>query len=135
MSTIARPHQQSVAFELLSRLMAGMDPVSTDNFIDDLLTLAANLNHVRCGFVDDSSLRLDLGDGIFCEAAIPRAKTKLRMVCARLASRCANWSNRLVSPYGDIVDFNAPGHQQGFKVSFENTSDAQWFLVEAHTAR
>ena len=64
------------------------------------------------------------------EAKLPRARTKLRMLCARLAVRCSDWANRDVSPYGDAVEFEFPPIRQLRKVSFKNTGDSQEFVIE-----
>jgi hypothetical protein len=131
MSTITGQLADSTAPALLGRLAQGVDAETLDGFIESLFTLAVKLNKLTCGLVDDSSLRLESGNVILHEMTLPRAKTKLRMLCARLAVRCTVWSNRQVSPYGDIVDFELPGHRQTFRVSFENTPEAQKLAIEA----
>jgi hypothetical protein len=134
MNNISGQVTDSEASELLRRLATGVDTEILDGFIEDLLTLAVKLTKIKCGLADVSSLRLESENVILHEMTLPRAKTKLRMLCARLAVRCAAWSGRQVSPYGDAVDFEVPGHGRAFKVRFENTAEFQRFAIEAQAA-
>jgi hypothetical protein len=65
------------------------------------------------------------------EVKLPRAKSVLRLINARLAVRASNWAKKQVSPYGDHVEFAVPRSELLCKLDFENTPDVQRFEIKA----
>lgn len=115
--------------DVLGILGEGLDTQQLDGFLDQMFELAATWRTITCTVVDDQTIRVQSGDVAVQEAEVPRARTKLRMACARLAVRCGEWAGRQVSPYGDTVDLEHPRTMRSCKVRFENTSGSQFFLI------
>src|SRR5207237_1265558 len=91
---------------------------------------ATTWHTIACTVIDDHTIRVHSEDLVVQEAEVSRAKTKLRMACARLAVRCSEWAGRQVSPYGDTVEVEHPGTKRLCKVRFENTIGLQVFQIE-----
>ncbi len=112
-------------------LADGMDTQKADAFIDILFDHAGKYGSVTLtlsgGLILKSPLVISL------PADIPRAKTKMRMICARLAVRCAEWSNRPVSPYGGSIEIVFPPTKVRFRVQFENTTASQQISIEVQS--
>src|SRR5437879_6094759 len=106
--------------EAIQCLVNGLNTQGIDDFLDRLFSLAGKLGNVTCSLLGDRIIRLQSHDVVLQAVEAPRAKSKLRMVCARLAVRCGEWCNRKVSPYGDTVEFELPRSKQFCKVEFEN---------------
>lgn len=125
---------KSLEVEALRCLAGGIDTQKADAFLDLLLELAAASGSVTCTLANERVLRLQVRDTSLQELEIPLAKTKLRMLCARLAMRCGEWGRRKISPYGDTVEIQLPSAEQFLKVCFENSTDAQAITVESMPA-
>jgi hypothetical protein len=111
-------------------LADGMDAQKADSIVDMLFDHADKNGRVTLSLEGDSCLQSQWPGVILQRADIPRAKTKLRMICARLSVRCAEWSKRPVSPYGDSIEVVFPPTEALFKVRFENTTAAQAIAIE-----
>ncbi len=109
-------------------LAGGLDTEKMDEFLDHIFSLAARLGGVECTLVNESTLRIQSGDALVHERTLPRATTKLRTICARLAVRCGAWSNREMSPYGDVVELRDATRPH--TIRFKNTNDAVMFAVD-----
>ena len=57
-------------------------------FIDRLLLLASEFGHVRATLAAEGTLRFEASGHAPCDVPLERAKSKLRMLCARLAVLC-----------------------------------------------
>jgi hypothetical protein len=131
MSTATAELRESLEKQFSRCIAGGIDPPRLDAFLDDLFDLAGVLGTITCEFSGASAIRLRSGDVPLYEANLLRAKTRVRMLCARLAIRCSEWSSREVSHYGDIVEVEVPRIKQRYDVRFENTTKSQEFTIEA----
>jgi hypothetical protein len=122
---------KSLKAEALRCLAGGINTQKADAFLDLLLELAAASGSVTCTLANERVLRLEVRDTALLEVEIPLAKTKVRMLCARLAVRCGEWGGRKISPYGDLVEIQVPSTERFFKVCFENSTHAQAITVES----
>src|SRR5437870_1849521 len=122
MNAITAEHQSKLASEVQRNLAGGVTPERVDSFLDTILGLAVELGRVTCTIVNEDTLQVKAGDTPLFETPISRAKTKLRMVCARLAVRGQAWAGHEVSPYGDVLELEEPRSKQLCKISFENTT-------------
>ena len=121
---------KSLKAEMLRCLAGGIDTPKADGFLDQLFEVAEALGSVTCMLAGDRVLRVQSRDLVLQDVEIPLAKTKLRMLCARLAVRCGEWANRKLAPYGDLVEFRLPVTNQLFKVHYENTTSKQAFAID-----
>lgn len=119
-----------VPTEVMRCLSEGLDTPRMDDFLDQMFDLASQRGHAAISLLAGDLLRLESKNLILLDLEVPRAKTKLRMLCARLAVRCAAWANREFSPYGDTLEFEHPIIKRTCKVSFENTTGTQKFSIE-----
>jgi hypothetical protein len=69
-------------------------------FVDQLLNLVSEVGEISCALADDHTLRLQVPDQPICDVILGRAKTKLRMACARLGVLCHESGDTEVSLYG-----------------------------------
>jgi len=69
-------------------------------FVDELLLLTAEVGEIKCAFAGDRALRFETPQQPGCEVELERAKSKLRMCCARLAVLCNESGGQDVSIYG-----------------------------------
>src|SRR5437879_237606 len=104
MGTLSRAQKTGLALKL-QRLGKRVDIKLVDGVFDEILKQIPSLKTVSCTLVGDSSLCLHAGGKSVASVKVDRAKSVLRMMCARLSVRCAEWANREVSPYGDHVEF------------------------------
>jgi hypothetical protein len=111
-------------------LADGFDTRKADAFLDRIFDQAAKFGRITITINGDSVLRLDSPGYTSMQADMSRVKTKVRMLCARLAVRCREWSNRPIAPYGDTVEIVFPPTKQRFKVRFENTTAVQEIAIE-----
>lgn len=107
-------------------------------FIDELLSLVKEAGGLRCYLATDRRLRFEL-DGQASEVELESARSKLRMLCARLSVLCTGTNGSAVSSYGGegtITSLQIPS--PGWKLRFSNTPGEQEFtltLLDAnHTA-
>ncbi len=80
-------------------------------FMDELLTLAAQVGEIRCSLAGGRALRFQTSEQPAWEVELGRAKSKLRMLCARLGVLCNESDGPKVSLYGGegIIKRMAPG--------------------------
>src|SRR5438445_2733070 len=108
MSTSSQTNKKSFASKL-RRLSKRVDTKVVDDILDEILHQIAELKSVSCALAEEGSgLCLRSQDGSVAEVALPRAKTVLRLLCARLAVRSAEWAGREVSLYGDDGELQLP---------------------------
>lgn len=82
---------------LVRDLLAGRK-IDVVRFVDELLLLADTLGEVRCSPADDDRLRFAIPGAAPFDVPLDRARSKLRMLCARLAVLCEGGSE--TTPYG-----------------------------------
>jgi hypothetical protein len=126
---IASAVQTSPLESKLRFLGERVDTRLVDDVFDEILNQLGTLKSVSCTLSGDSSLLLRSHEKNLTKVALPRAKTILRLMCARLAVRAAEWAQKEVSPYGDSVTCEVPLLNRRCTVGFENTPAAQWFEI------
>jgi hypothetical protein len=126
MGTLSRAQKTVLALKL-QRLGKRVDIKVVDGVFDEILKHIPTLKSVSCTLVGDSSLCLRAGGKPVASVKVGRARSVLRMMCARLSVRCSEWANREVSPHGDHVEFDLAVNELPCKVDFENTPDVQRF--------
>lgn len=85
--------------KLVQTYLADNHKVDGVGFVEEILLLTLEVGEVKCALTSDRMLRFQLPNQPTWEVMVERAKSKLRLVCARLAVLC-NESHREVSPYG-----------------------------------
>ena len=134
MLVFAENLKSSFASEATRCLANGLDTSKMDDFLDQLFHLADEMGSVSISFLEDNRiLRLESKNLIFQDMIVSRPKTKLRMLCARLAVRCGEWAKREVSPYGESLDLEVPFAKGFFNVRFENTTAMQSITIVTHS--
>jgi hypothetical protein len=120
----------------LQRLGKRVDIKAVDGLFDEILNAvgAATLKSASCTLDEDSSLCLEADEEQVATVKVDRAKSALRMICARLSVRCSEWANREVSPYGDTVEFQLPKSKRRAEVAFQNTPEVQRFEIKESVA-
>src|SRR5690242_13771966 len=101
MSVFAEDLAKTSAADMIRCLADGVDIDRIDRFLDLLFVLAAKTGSVTCAVVGQDAVRIQCHDATSGEFEMPRAMSKIRMVCARLALRCTEWCNRQINAYGD----------------------------------
>jgi hypothetical protein len=107
-------------------------------FIDELLLVAAEVGEIQCSLAGDRELRFQTPDRPAWDVTLDRAKTKLRMLCARLGVLCNESGGPEVSLYGGegVIRKAAPGRESErpsqWAVRFMNTPDRQGLIIQAH---
>ena len=104
-------------------------------FIDELLAVAAEVGEIRCTLAGDRSLRFETEGHPAWEVSLGRAKTKLRMLCARLGVLCTESGSLQGTLYGG--EGFIPGtpntlgimHPNQWKVRFMNTTSEQSLAI------
>jgi hypothetical protein len=86
--------------ELVETHLSDNHKVEGVQFIDQLLALTSEVAEIKCTLADGRMLRFQTQDRLICEVPLDRAKTKLRMLCARLGVLCNETGNQDVSLYG-----------------------------------
>jgi hypothetical protein len=130
MNAIALAPYEAQAAKALQTLAHRVDTPAIDDFIMQLFKMASDLEQiVSCEFTD-KRIRITANQRILHELELPRAKSILRMVCARLAVRCAEWTNQTVSPFSDQVSVEIPSEKRPYLVAFENTPVQQMMVIE-----
>jgi hypothetical protein len=120
--------------DLVQAKLAGrkIDPVV---FIDELLVIAKEVGEIRCYLATEQSLRFEL-DGQACDVALDAARTKLRMVCARLSVLCNTGEDSAVSPYGgEGIIRSSATPTDPWRVRFKNTPGEQEFSIAFVTSQ
>ncbi|MBI1915355.1 MAG: hypothetical protein HYS12_11540 [Planctomycetes bacterium] len=85
--------------DLVQDKLAGRK-IDIEGFADELLLLAREAGEVQGTLATDRVLRLEVDGQHSCEVEVDRAKTKLRMLCARLGVLCNQSGLGNVSLYG-----------------------------------
>lgn len=74
--------------------------VDVVEFVDELLTATRDAGEIRCTLARDGVLRIEVGTQESAEVELDGAKTKLRMLCARLGVLCKESGELAGSLYG-----------------------------------
>src|SRR5262245_33566656 len=123
--------QKEVLASKLQRLSERVNTEVVDDILDEILRQLGDLKSVSCTLADDDSrLCLQAQDDLVAKVELPHARRILRLMCARLAVRSADWASREVSPHGDHVEFELPTNKLLCKVDFQNTPDVQRFEIK-----
>jgi hypothetical protein len=95
---------------LVKRTLADNHNVDGVEFVDQLLLVAAEVGEIKCTIADEGGLRFQTPDQVAWTVTVDRARSKLRMVCARLAALCLEGGTRDVSIYGGegLITKHAP---------------------------
>jgi hypothetical protein len=100
--------------------------------VDQLFRIAAEAGPIACTQVCNRALRFEVGDQPAFEVQLVLAKSRLRGMCARLATVASQQGGGDVSPYGGeaVFDF-APesGPARRWELRFQNTTDRQEFSL------
>jgi hypothetical protein len=135
MNAVTEGVKKSKAEQALRCLAEGLDTPKMDEFLDQLLALVHEFGQVSFYLTgDDRILVLYSKDLLLAQLETSRPKTKIRILCARLAVRCGEWSGREVFPYGDTLEVDHPDTKQIFKIQFENTPAAQTVTIDIVSA-
>lgn len=137
--------------ELTEATLADNHRTDGVRFVDELLVMASQVGKISCTFLGERSLRFQVQDQPSWELQLDRAKSKLRMLCARLGVLCNETGSSDVSIYGgkglirkemaDRVN-NTPAANRSplrpsqqrpdlvtWEVVFQNTPSAQEFTI------
>jgi len=68
-------------------------------FVEELLLLVSQVGQVRCSLPSDGKLRFEASDRVV-DVELGRAKTKLRMLCARLSVLLNEAGQETMAVYG-----------------------------------
>jgi hypothetical protein len=131
MKTATDPQKQSLEAEWLRCLGQGTDTRRLDDAIAQLFHLAGEWGTISCSFAGGNMVRLESAERLIHELEVPRAKTKMRMLCARLGVQCGQWAGQTVSLYGDEIAFQNPDTQRPYKVIFQNSPARQHITIES----
>jgi hypothetical protein len=104
-------------------------------FVDKLLILIVEIGYLNCTLgpkEKGAGLVFKTMGGDPFTIDIPRARTMLRVICARLSVIAAEQLKRSVSVYGDKVEFRYPIGENLFQfhLRFENTPSHQEFDIQ-----
>lgn len=72
-------------------------------FIDQLLLVASEVGEIKCTLAGQRELRFQLSDQPPWEVELDRAKSKLRMLCARLAKLCQDSGGEFIVYGGEAI--------------------------------
>jgi hypothetical protein len=87
--------------ELVKSNLSDDHEIDGTRFIDQLLCVADEVGELKCSLLGKDKLRFELPERSEFNVATTRAKSKLRMLCARLAVLCKEGSGgQEVSIYG-----------------------------------
>lgn len=121
------PSSEQVTLQILSD---GLDAQSSDLFLDHLLEIAEAHGYVTCTLSGATTLQIKSNDNVLEATEMPRAKSTLRMLCARLSVRFGENANRKSSAYGDAFEIVSPRTQRPCRISFQNTTTNQEIVIE-----
>jgi hypothetical protein len=135
MNAVTEGIKKSLAEQAMGGLAGGLDTPKMDEFLDQLFALASEFGQVSFSLTDSGAvLALYSKKLLLAQSEAPRPKTKIRILCARLAVRCGEWSGRNVFPYGETLELDHPGTKQFYKIRFENTTAMQEITIETISA-
>jgi hypothetical protein len=113
--------------------------VGVVGFIDQLLPVASEVGEIKCTLANDRALRFQVPGQPPWDVELGRAKSKLRMLCARLSVLCNESGDQEVSLYGgegvireglvSPTNPNAVAIEQRVTVRFKNTPSVQEFTI------
>lgn len=106
--------------ELVSLSLSGNHDVDGVRFIEELLLVAADVGEVKCSLAGDGRLCFQTPGQPACEVTLDRAKSKLRMLCARLSVLCNESDGPTVSLYGGEGIITREG--AGFRAAAPDTA-------------
>jgi hypothetical protein len=127
--------------ELVNSRLRDNHDVDGVGFMDELLQLAWELAEIRCQLADEDHLRFEFQDRTAWECQLGRAKSKLRLLCARLAVLCNESGGQDISIYGGegvIREKRQPelatnrrltAEVTAWTVRFKNTMAQQEFVI------
>jgi len=110
--------------ELVRLHLEGDHHADVVRFINELLAATAEFGETRCSLADKGTLRFESAAGPSFEVCLSRAKSKLRMLCARLGVLCTEsgtLEGTLYGGKGTIAD--------QWQISFMNTPGEQSFTI------
>jgi hypothetical protein len=125
-------NEQSRIQELVERTAAGRRP-DLIGLVDQLFLVASEVGAVTCTRASDDGLCFRLRGLPPVEVKLDQAKSKLRMMCARLGVISKEQSGKDLSLYGDEAQFcygPAPSPANCWRVQFKNTPSEQEFTIE-----
>jgi hypothetical protein len=120
--------------ELVQATLVDNHHVDGVGFIDQLFPIVSGVGAVCCTLAGEGRIRFRLAQEPAWEVELGRAKTKLRMLCARLGVICQEQNGRFVSLYGDEADVELPTALPAgrrWHVRFKNTPSEQEFTIAA----
>src|SRR5262249_34931640 len=91
---------ESVIREWVQAYLASNHKVDGVQFIEEVLMLASEVGEIRCSLTGEGKLRFQTPDETTWDIELNRAKTKLRMLCARLGVLCHESGDQDVSLFG-----------------------------------
>ena len=80
---------------ILTCIAEGLDTEEMDGFLDQLFELAAVFGCIKCNLHGDGVLRLHSRDVLLQVGAVPRAKTKLRMLEIAIETQSSNGAPKM----------------------------------------
>jgi hypothetical protein len=103
-------------------LGAGINTSRLDEYLDYLFELAAMHGPLTCECQEDR-IQVKTAKEQILDREIPRAKTKVRLLCARLEKRASDTRGDVSSMETDEIVFNLAEH--AFAVAVSNTAAMQ----------
>ncbi len=118
----------------LKRLSKRVSIKSVDALFDEMLAQIPLLRKIVCTQSCDTCIVLNVGVDEVAKVDVDRARSVLRMMCARLAVRCSEWASKEVSPHGGHVEFLTPRSNLPCIVEFKNSPESQTIEISANFA-
>lgn len=142
--------------ELIERNLSDDHDVDAVQFVDRLLLLASEIGVIKCALANERAWRFELPSQPACEVEMSRAKSKLRLVCARLAKMCHDNDHEFILYGGEgsiasntasLEAMPSAANQDGaaplrsptrraadvstWKIRLKNTTSEQEFIIQA----
>jgi hypothetical protein len=121
--------------QLVHAKLAGRK-IDVVGFVDGLLDVAAKVGAIRCCLADERGLKFEMGDQGTGEIVLDSARSKLRMLCARLGVLCNETPGPAVSLYGGegvirVQPQNGMARKElaEMAIHFKNTPDEHEFTI------
>lgn len=133
--------QQQV--ESLVRMRMVGRKIDAVGFLEELLAIATQVGELRCDFVGEYGLRFQLGSADPFEVELDGNRSKLRMLCARLAVLCQESGHDFMLYGGEgTIDRTVKAHptdREGdpiyyfltWQARWKNTPGEHWFVISA----
>jgi hypothetical protein len=122
MLTATRELTHSIDAKTAHCLGDGVDTSRLDEFLDYLFELATMHSPLICECKEDR-IHVQTGDEPVLDRAIPRAKTKMRLLCARFEKRASDARGEALSPKTDGTVFDLG--EGSYTVTVHNTTELQ----------